>query len=439
MQLRDYLPKSLFGRMLAIIMIPMILVQLVTVLIFYERHWDSVTRQMAHALAGEIALLADRAGNQMQAEELPALQKSSGNYFGFGLDFESGAIVTAQRPAPANYTETVFFEALDSRLSWPWQADLRSDSDLISIDVQTANGVLRIFVSRKRIFSSTSWSFLGWTIGSSILLFCIALLFLQRQVRPIRRLADAARQLGLGRERVDYQLEGAKEVRLAGRAFRAMQHRIRRHINERTTMLAGVSHDLRTPLTRMKLQTAMLAPSPEIAALEEDILEMERMVDGYLAFARGEAGEPAVSTDIGLLLADIVRRSSADGAGQIELILSGEDEIPAFEMRVQAMRRALENILSNAQRYAGRAEIRLRLADDEVQITIDDDGPGIPAELRDEATRPFKRLEGSRNRETGGTGLGLSIASDVILSHGGQLFLEDSPLGGLRVRLRLPV
>ena len=438
MQLRDYLPKSLFSRMLAIILIPMILVQLVTVFIFYERHWDSVTRQMAHALAGEIALLADRAGNQMQAEDLPALQKSSGNYFGFGLAFEEGAILASTPPVPANYAEQAFFEALDSRLVWPWQADLRGDADLISIDIQTANGVLRIFVGRKRIFSSTSWSFLGWTIGSSLLLFCIALLFMRRQVRPIRRLADAARQLGLGRERVDYQLEGAKEVRLAGRAFRAMQHRIRRHVNERTTMLAGVSHDLRTPLTRMKLQTAMLPASPEISALEEDILEMERMVDGYLAFARGEAGEKAVTTDISALLADSVRRFVAEDAARLELILSTE-EIPAFEMRVQSMRRALDNILANALRYAGRAEIRLRLGDDEVQIIVDDDGPGIPPDLRDEAIRPFKRLEGSRNRETGGTGLGLSIANDIILSHGGDLYLEDSPLGGLRVRLRLPI
>lgn len=438
MQLRDYLPKSLFSRMLAIILIPMILVQLVTVFIFYERHWDSVTRQMAHALAGEIALLADQAGNQMQAGDLPALQKTIGNYFGFGLAFEEDAIIASDPPAPANYAEQAFFEALDSRLVWPWQADLRADADLISVDVQTANGVLRIFVGRKRIFSSTSWSFLGWTIGSSVLLFCIALLFMRRQVRPIRRLADAARQLGLGRERVDYQLEGAKEVRLAGRAFRAMQHRIRRHVNERTTMLAGVSHDLRTPLTRMKLQTAMLPASPEISALEDDILEMEQMVDGYLAFARGEAGEKAVTTDISALLADSVRRFVAEDAARLELILSTE-EIPAFEMRVQSMRRALDNILSNALRYAGRAEIRLRLGDDEVQITVDDDGPGIPADLRDEAIRPFKRLEGSRNRETGGTGLGLSIANDIILSHGGDLYLEDSPLGGLRVRLRLPI
>ncbi len=221
MQLRDYLPKSLFSRMLAIILIPMILVQLVTVFIFYERHWDSVTRQMAHALAGEIALLADQAGNQMQAKDLPALQKTIGNYFGFGLAFDEGAIIASDPPAPANYAEQAFFEALDSRLVWPWQADLRADADLISVDVQTANGVLRIFVGRKRIFSSTSWSF-GWTIGSSLLLFCIALLFMRRQVRPIRRLADAARQLGLGRERVDYQLEGqrgaAGRPRLSGHA-----------------------------------------------------------------------------------------------------------------------------------------------------------------------------------------------------------------------------
>ena len=258
-------------------------------------------------------------------------------------------------------------------------------------------------------------------------------------MRPIRRLADAARQLGLGRTEIDYQLEGAKEVRLAGRAFQAMQHRIHRHLSERTTMLAGVSHDLRPPLTRMRLQTALLKDNPEISALEEDIDDMQRMVDGYLSFARGESGETAIETDLPELVANLVKRTSQSHPDRVSFIRNTE-KIPQFAVRRQAIQRAFDNIIANALRYAHNSEIRMRVqSSDILMVTFDDDGPGIPAEQREEAIRPFKRLEDSRNQETGGTGLGLAIASDIILSHGGELKLEQSPMGGLRVLIKLPI
>ena len=438
MQLRTYMPKSLFGRMLAIIMVPMLLVQLVTVFIFYERHWDSVTRHMGGALGGEIALLVARAGAQPTIEDMEALNDYAASYFGFAVQFRPDEILTTSDKEPLNYAEETLFTELDNRLRFPWAADLRSDNDWISVDVQLANGVMRLYIGRKRLFSSTSWSFLGWTIGSSVLLFCIALIFMQGQVRPIRRLAEAARQLGLGRTEVDYQLEGAKEVRLAGRAFQAMQHRITRHLNERTTMLAGVSHDLRTPLTRMKLQTAMLPDGAEIRALSEDIDEMQHMVEAYLSFARGEAGESAIEIDFSLLLRQAVSRFEAEEPDRLVLILPTEP-LPSCVMRPMAIRRAIDNLLGNALRYAQSAEIRVRAQENELVILIDDDGPGIPEHLRSEAIRPFKRLEESRNQETGGTGLGLSIANDIILSHGGELKLGEAPKGGLRVWIKLPV
>ena len=438
MQMRNYMPKTLFGRMLAIILIPMLLVQMITVFIFYERHWDSVTRQMAGALAGEMAFIVDRSGATLSSSELPQLRDLAARYFSFSVQFTADQILDIQDAPYSSYADQAFSEALDKKLAFPWQSDLLSDPELISVDVQLANGVLRIYAGRKRIFSSTSWTFLAFTIGSSILLFCVALLFLRGQVRPIRRLADAARQLGLGRAAVDYQLEGAKEVRLAGRAFQAMQHRIHRHLSERTTMLAGVSHDLRTPLTRMRLQTALLKDIPEISALEEDIDDMQRMVDGYLRFARGETGEEAIETNLPDLMAHLVKRVNQSHPGRVSFI-QNIDDIPDFAVRRQALQRAFDNIISNALRYADQAEIRMRVQSDDVVLTFDDDGPGIAPDQREDAIRPFKRLEDSRNQETGGTGLGLAIASDIILSHGGELRLGDSPMGGLRVQIKLPI
>lgn len=440
MQLRNYMPKTLFGRMLGIILIPMILVQIVTVFIFYERHWDSVTRQMANSLSGEIQLLVTQAGAQFTQEELPELQKMALRYFGFKLSFSPSEILSADvlKSEPESYAELSLTNTLRGRLDFPFSLDLDNSEDEIAIHVQLANGVLHILAGRKRIISSTGWTFLGWTIGTSIILFSIALVFMRAQVRPIRQLAHAARQLGLGRETDAWQLSGAREVRLAGRAFQAMRHRINRQISERTAMLAGVSHDLRTPLTRMRLQMALMPKTPETDALEEDIIELEQMIDGYLAFARGEGEESAKTGSIPELLRQIISQYERTASGRI-VFDPPDSAIPNLAMRPQAMRRALDNLIGNAMRYAKRAEIRVKTRNDNIFIFIDDDGPGIEPEFRADALRPFVRLEGSRNRSTGGTGLGLAIASDIILGHGGEITLDESPLGGLRIIVQLPV
>ena len=440
MQLRDYMPKTLFGRMLGIILIPMILVQIVTVFIFYERHWDSVTRQMADSLSGEIKLVVERAGAQFTVADLSGLQAEANRYFRFQLAFTEDEILSADalNATPQNYSELSLSNTLRSRIDFPFAIDLDSTEDEIGIDIQLANGVLHILAGRKRIISSTGWTFLGWTIGTSIILFSIALLFMRAQVRPIRQLAYAARQLGLGRQTDAWQLSGAKEVRLAGRAFQAMRHRINRQISERTAMLAGVSHDLRTPLTRMRLQMALMPKNAETQALEEDILELEQMIDGYLAFARGEGEETAKTGNIPELLNQIIAQYERSAPGRLQYEAS-DSGIPDLNMRPQAMRRALDNLIGNAMRYANRAEIRTKIRNDNIFIFIDDDGPGIEPEFRADALRPFVRLESSRNRSTGGTGLGLAIASDIILGHGGEMTLGDSPLGGLRVIVQLPV
>jgi two-component system osmolarity sensor histidine kinase EnvZ len=439
MQFRNYLPKTLFGRMLSIIMIPMILVQLLTIFIFYERHWDTVTRHMASQLAADISLLTDRLGSAPDKATVEVIQATGWQYFTFPIQHYPDADFVGQNSAPpASFAEQMLRRELGKRVQQPWYLDIDSDPNLIYIDLQLDQGILRIFASRKRIFSSTGWTFFGWTLGSSILLFTIALIFMRGQVQPILRLANAARALGLGRQASDYQLEGAREVRLAGRAFQAMRHRIMRQLNERTEMLAGVSHDLRTPLTRIRLQLALMGENEDATAIRADLAEMEDMIDAYLSFAAGEGEEPTEDTDVTKMLDRLTTQARNAHAFDISFT-PPQPALPIFPLRRKAMRRAFENLISNAVAYSTKAEITTRYRNDEVTVIFDDNGAGIPAERRDDAVRPFVRLETSRNRQTGGTGLGLSITSDIVLGHGGELSLEDSPLGGLRVVIKLPV
>ncbi len=290
-------------------------------------------------------------------------------------------------------------------------------------------------VDRGRLFSSTTYLFIAWMIGTSVLLFGVAIVFMRGEVHPIRRLALAADSFGKGRDVPNFRPEGAKEVRLAAAAFLQMRARIKRQMRQRTEMLAGVSHDLRTPITRMKLELAMLGDSPEAENLTADLTEMERMVEGYLAFARGEGTEDVQETDLSELLRDVVSQAQRAGS-RIETEIADGLVLP---LRPEAMRRCLSNLINNAQRYADKVRVTAALNFQAVEITVEDDGPGIPEAERQEVFRPFYRRETSRNPTTGGVGLGLTIARDVARSHGGELSLDESDLGGLRAYVRLPV
>ena len=336
-----------------------------------------------------------------------------------------------------NLVDRQLSDALEARVERPFIIDSRSLQNQVEIHVQLPEGVLQAVVERRRLFSSTTYVFFLWMLGTSLVLLVDG--------DPVHARPGAADQApgagrrrfrqGPRRRRLRARRRGAR-CEVAGRAFNQMRDRIRRQIAQRTEMLAGVSHDLRTPLTRMKLQLAMMGQNPAIEDLKRDVDDMERMVNAYLAFARGEGTEQPSDTDIVATVEDVVSGARREGARIGFAATESELTVP---LRRDAFRRAVTNIVGNAQRYGGRIEVALNRRRGSVEIVVDDDGPGVPKDSREEVFKPFFRLDGSRNEETGGTGLGLTIARDILRSHGGDLTLGDSPLGGLRAVLRVPV
>ena len=436
MRLRDITPKSLFGRMLAIILVPIILVQIISVIIFYERHWDWVSRHMSKNLAKDVGLLIDELGNEPSKDQRALSAIRARQYFDIIFYWLEGGILQPNQIIEPQFKN--FRNSLQARIKEPFYLSTLENSRQFYVDIQLGNGIVRMHIDDKRLFVPTALTFIMWSIGASVILFSIAIIFLRGQVRPILRLANAARQIGFGRDVDSFSVEGATEVRIAGRAFQAMRHRINKQISERTALLAGVSHDLKTPLTRMRLQLAVMEIQNDTKIeFEKELKELEEMIDGYLEFARDDREEQMVDASLFKLLQQASKTS--DPSGDKINILPPNDNIPIFPIQVQSIRRALINLLTNAIRYAGKATAQIQIFDDHSEVIIDDNGPGIPRDKRAEVILPFTRLENSRNSKTGGTGLGLSIAKNSALNHGGELVLEDSPLGGLRVRLLLPL
>jgi len=435
-KLRKLQPKTLLARVVIIVIAPVVLAQLIITAVFYEIHWNNVAGRLARALVNDINFIIAWRSDFPGDDNFRWIQQRAKDDLRLTVTFEPKAVLHRESDTdPFSMVEPTIKRALDRYNTRPYFFDVVDDEDHVLIRIQLGDGVLQVISPLSRLYTNTSYTFVLAMLGTTLILLGVALLFMHRTIEPIRRLAAVADNLGKGREVPDFQPSGALETRQAGQAFLTMRERLRRQVQQRTEMLAGVSHDLRTPLTRMRLGLALMGDSPDAAALKGDIADMERMIEGYLAFARGDGDEEQTPLDLGDLIEEVATQARRAGA-TISTRLTGDMKAIA---RPLAMKRCLTNLVANAQRYGKTINITAVRRKRWIQIAVDDDGPGIPPEKREDVFRPFVRLEQSRNPLTGGVGLGLTIARDVIRGHGGDLTLTQSPMGGLRALLRLPV
>lgn len=436
--IKKFLPRSLLGRSLIILVLPVILILAISTYVFFERHWTKMSSRLAVSVAGEVALIIDWYKNSQTDEARDLLTKKTLQHLQLSTQFFENSTLSDNQAKYAwrgHIIKKLINAELVKFIKEPYKILIDTNEKWIQIQVQLPTGVLMITSPERRLFSSSGYVFLLYMIGVSTLLMVVAILFMRNQIRPIKRLAVAADRFGKGRDVPFFKVEGAREVRQAARAFLGMRDRLSRQIEQRTAMLAGVSHDLRTPLTRIKLQAAMFEESADKKALLSDIDDMERMMNAYLQFARGDGQEEMERVDVVGLLKRLKQNFEREGLKvQIDTDL---EELFLF-LKPVAIERAMTNIFSNAQKYAASLTISLLQSEESLTIFFDDDGKGVKPENYEDVFKPFYREETSRNQKTGGTGLGLPITKDIVLAHGGDIMLNQSPKGGLRVILELP-
>jgi two-component system osmolarity sensor histidine kinase EnvZ len=433
--LGDIMPKGLYARSLIIIIAPVVLLQALIAFVFMQEHFRTVTARLSAAVVADISAVIDIKKTYPQDADLTELTRIARERLGLTV-----SMMPNQKLPPAS--SRPFFSELDQALSHeitrqinlPFWIDTVGKSNLVEIRIQLGPDVLRVFARRSATYASNSLIFTSWMVGTSLVLLAIAITFLRNQIRPILTLTTAVDDFGKGRTVEDFRPRGAREVRRATVAFHKMRLRVERQIEQRTAMLAGVSHDLRTILTRFRLQLALIEDSPDVEAMKKDVDDMNRMLEGYLAFARGDSGEESEITDIDELLREISREEAISG-NTASVTFAGE---PMVKVRPQAYKRCLVNLVRNACRHGNRVAIAGNHADGQLVVTVDDDGPGVPPEEYEAIFKPFYRLDDARNLDESGTGLGLSIARDIARSHGGDIALDKSPLGGLRATVTIP-
>lgn len=432
-------PNTLFFRTMLLIFIPLIFVQVVSVVAFFNGNWEKVGKRLSNNLSNNIAVAVELISEDI--ERLSSVQEMFKENYSIDVELFRGEeqlpVKNSARYGKDYKLVTGFLEdSLHTKFPKAiTNVYLANNRDNVIILIENPEGLYRFTTSTKSIFSSSIFGFVAWMVGTSLLLFLVATLFLRIQVRSIATLAQVAEDFGKGIN-TPFKPYGSSEVRKAGIAFIKMKERIQKQINERTQMLAGVSHDLRTPLTRMKLQLAMFPDNEENKEFIEDINEMEKMLDGYLAFVSGEGTEKNTFVDMNEMILSIINKFRNTKA---LIRYSTNDQVSAIQGREQALKRAVTNIISNAFNYGKTIAVGLESNNNKLEITVDDDGPGIPKEKREDVFKAFYRIDESRNKETGGVGLGLSIARDIISSHGGKIELQDSELGGLRVLISIPL
>jgi two-component system osmolarity sensor histidine kinase EnvZ len=435
--LERHLPRRLYSRSLIIVIAPIVLLQTIMAGIILDRHWDNVTRVLAKSVAREVGLITELYD---KSDKSPAAVAQIQDLVSRRLNLDITIVRGEKLPEPINRT---LYSLVDSKMTKylvqstgrPFWINSSAPDGKVDIRVEVEKGVIfNIVTDADRAYASNTGPLLFWMLMSSFIVLAIAVTFLRKQITPIVELAEAAQGFGMGRDMAEFRPRGAEEVREAGLAFLDMKSRISRHVEQRTAMLAGVSHDLRTILTRFKLELAFLGDGPKVKPLKEDVEEMQRMLEAYIAFVRGDGGESSAPVNL-VQMVNSVATSANRGGGQVML----EVEDCNVQVKPNAFRRLLLNIIGNAQRYAPHVRVKAKVADRTLQILVDDDGPGIPPEQREDAFRPFVRLDHARNLNETGTGLGLAIARDIAHAHGGEISLEDSPMGGLRAAVRLPV
>lgn len=433
--MKRILPTGLYWRSLMIIVLPMVMLQAFVTYVFMERHWQMVTEALSQSAVSDIAMLLSEYENAPSEETASRLSAQASQFLSMSVAFLPGETLPEISEGYEGLLDRSIADEIRLRIAKPYWIDSERYDDYVDIRVAYEGGVMRALPLRSHVYAANSHIFIVWMVAASVVLIIVALLFLRNQIRPIERLAEAAEDFGMGRDVAKFKPQGASEVRRAAAAFMEMRERIRAQIEQRTAMLAGVSHDLRTPLTRFKLQLAMLGSGPEIDELSADVREMERMLEDYLDFVRGDPREASEMTDLAALLREI--QSDALRKGQnVGLETIGDLDLP---LRRNAFKRCLTNIVDNAGKYAGEVWITAVRDEGDIDIIVDDNGAGIPEAQLEEVFRPFFRLDDARNLDEGGTGLGLAIARDIARGHGGDIHLARSPMGGLRAVIHVPV
>jgi two-component system, OmpR family, osmolarity sensor histidine kinase EnvZ len=433
--LKRLTPTSLFGRSLLIIVLPVALMQIAVTYVFFDAHWQTVNSHLTEGLAGDVALILQTYEEDPSPANLGRLENRAQANLDLSVMFQDGGVLPRGRRASLFIAvDRSLKKALADRIDAPFWFDTGRYPAYVDVRVKVPGGVLRIIAPKDRVFATRGHIFIFWLTAATVLLTAVSIVFIRNQVRAIERLAYAADAFGRGAD-VAFRPHGAREVRQAARAFLAMKARIQRHVGQRTILLAAVSHDLRTPLTRLKLELALSPPGPRIEAMKLDLAEMEHMIDEYLAFARGEGGEDVETVRVVDIIDDVRHGAARSGVG---VVVDAAPDVLAH-VRPGALKRALTNLVTNAVGHSGRVEITARnTLSGGVEIHVDDDGPGIAPDRYDEAFAPFSRLDPARGPNTKGVGLGLAIARDVARGHGGDVTLSPSPLGGLRATVTLP-
>jgi two-component system osmolarity sensor histidine kinase EnvZ len=431
-----YLPKRLYARSLIIVITPMILLQSVVAFVFMERHWQTVTLRLSEAVTRDIAAIIDMSESYPHDDDYANLIRIAQDRLALKIDLLPPDPLPPPGPKPFfSILDQILSSEITKQINRPFWLDTVGNSNIIEVRIQLEDKVLRVFVRRSQAYASNTHIFLVWMVGTSLVLLMIAIPFLRNQIKPILKLAEAAESFGKGRPMPpDFRPRGAEEVRRAGLAFIQMRERIERQIEQRTAMLSGVSHDLRTILTRFKLQLALSGSKPDIEAMDRDVDDMQSMLEGYLEFARGEAAEDPGRFDLAAYF-DTIAKEAKLRKRTLTTSLAGD---PTIHVRPKAFARLLSNVIGNGLRYAKNINVEAVHTRGSLTVIIDDDGPGIPTASREDVFKPFVRLDEARNLDASGTGLGLSIARDIARSHGGDITLDDSPMGGLRAVVRVP-